>query len=134
MSEIPTTSKHSQHTIHRVKQNKPAVALREWAVVLTSSLTVAFTAWGLAGVVSWSLHTMLLGAVITFIIAIVPLPQKFNGPGREHGNAQNINGLLKFPVFWFGLAFLIYISIQGLNPSWYQMKEGDAWWMERTMR
>jgi O-antigen ligase len=106
------------------------VARREWAVVYAGGLTLAFTAWGLSGVRLWSLHVLLAGALITFLLAILPLPQSWNGTDRQHGNLQNCKRLLQFPVFWLGLAFLAYLLIQGLNPAWIQVKGPDGWWLE----
>ena len=108
----------------------PSVAPREWAVVLTGALTLAFTAWGLAGVQLWSLHTLLAGGLLTLLFSIAPLPQRFNGTDGEHGNRKNMHRLLRFPVFWLGLAFLLYITLQGLNPAWEQVRDERGWWVE----
>ena len=40
--------------------------------------------------------------------------------------------LLRFPFFWISLLFLVYISIQGLNPQWEQKYVGTAWYMEHS--
>jgi O-antigen ligase len=108
----------------------PSIAPREWAVVVVGGLTLAFSAWGLAGVQLWSLHTLLAGGLLTCLLAIVPLPRSCNGVDGEHGNALNVKRLLKFPVFWLGLAFLLYIGIQGMNPAWQQLRNEDGWWVE----
>ena len=110
----------------------PSVARREWAVVFVGGLTLAFTAWGLAGVRLWSLHTLLAGGLLTFLFSIVPLPQSWNGSDGEHGNSKNVKRLLRFPVFWLGAAFLVYISIQGLNPAWVQLWEEGGWYVEEV--
>ena len=102
----------------------------EWAVVCAGGLTLAFTAWGLSGVRLWSLHVLFGGALLTFLLAIIPLPKFWNGSDGQHGNAQNFKRLLRFPVFWLGLAFLAYLLIQGLNPAWIQMKNERGWWLE----
>ena len=110
----------------------PAVAPRERAVVLIGGLTLAFSAWGLAGVQLWSLHTLLAGGVLTWCVSIVPLPQGWNGGDGEHGNVRNIKRLLRFPVFWLSAAFLAYIVIQGLNPAWVQLRNENGWWVEQV--
>ncbi|MDB2310412.1 O-antigen ligase family protein [Opitutales bacterium] len=110
----------------------PSVAPREWAVVLTGALTLAFTAWGLAGIQLWSLHTLLAGGLLTFLFSIAPLPERFNGTDGEHGNRKNMHRLLRFPVFWLGLAFLLYITLQGLNPAWEQVRDERGWWVEEV--
>ena len=112
------------------KLKVPAIAPREWAVVGVGSLTLAFTAWGLSGVRLWSLHVLFTGALLTFLLAIIPLPKFWNGTDGQHGNLKNFMRLLRFPVLWLGLAFLTYLLIQGLNPAWIQMKNENGWWLE----
>lgn len=109
---------------------KPFVAIREWLVVCVGGFTLAFTAWGLAGVQLWSLHTLLVGGLLTFILGVVPMPRRFNGRDGQHGNSKNVKRLLNFPVFWLSIAFLSYILIQGLNPAWIQVQDDRVWWIE----
>lgn len=109
----------------------PSVAPREWAVVVAGGLTLAFTAWGLAGVQLWSLHTLLAGGLLTCLLSLVPLPAWWNGVDGRHGNGKNLKRLLRFPFFWFSLAFLLYILIQGLNPSWEQVHGDKGWWVRQ---
>ena len=108
----------------------PGAAARERAVVITGSLTLVFTAWGLGCVQLWALHTLLFGSACTFALSIIPLTRNWNGTDGQHGNVQNFKRLLEFPVFWLGLLFLIYIGIQGMNPSWVQVKGENGWWVE----
>ena len=108
----------------------PTIAPREWLVVVLGGLSLVFTTWGLAGVQMWSLHTMFAGGVLTLCAAIAPLPRWWNGRDGEHGNSKNLLRLLKFPFFWFSLLFLIYITIQGLNPAWEPTKDSFPWKMK----
>lgn len=117
-------------TQRSARSGPPPVALREWAVVVFGGLTIAFTAWGFAGVITWSLHTLLAGGLLTFALAVLPLPARMNGYDGQHGNGTNLKRLLCFPFFWFATAFLIYITIQGLNPAWVQVWSDAGWWME----
>ncbi|HAQ58643.1 MAG TPA: hypothetical protein DCR32_06465, partial [Opitutae bacterium] len=110
----------------------PSVAPREWAVVVVGGLTLAFTAWGLGGMRLWSLHILLAGGLLTWLLSIVPMSQRWNGTDGEHGNAQNLLRLLKFPVFWLSVAFLVYITIQGMNPAWEQLRDERGWWVEEV--
>ena len=108
----------------------PSIALREWAVVLVGGVTLGGTAWAFAGVHQGALHTMLIGALFTFLFAIIPLPESFNGTDGEHGNVKNLKRLLKFPFFWCTVALLIYILIQGMNPSWKALGVDPVWFAE----
>ena len=110
----------------------PSVAPREWAVVVVGGLTLAFTAWGLGGMWLWPLHILLAGGLLTWLLSIVPMSQRWNGTDGEHGNAQNLLRLLKFPVFWLSVAFLAYITIQGMNPAWEQLRDERGWWVEEV--
>jgi O-antigen ligase len=38
--------------------------------------------------------------------------------------------LLRFPIFWLGLMFLLYILIQALNPAWKYVRTGQTWWLQ----
>jgi O-antigen ligase len=38
--------------------------------------------------------------------------------------------LLRFPIFWVGLLFLLYIAIQALNPAWEYITDGRFWWLQ----
>jgi len=110
----------------------PAVAPRELAVICTGGWTLAFAAWGLSGIRLWSLHILLIGGLVTFVLALVPLPASCNGTDGQHGNVQNLRRLLRFPVFWICLAVLVYLLIQGMNPAWVQLKNEDGWWIEEV--
>lgn len=41
-----------------------------------------------------------------------------------------IGRLLRFPVFWAGLALLSYIAIQAFNPAWRFAADAESWWLE----
>jgi len=40
--------------------------------------------------------------------------------------------LVRFPIFWIGLALLLYVALQGLNPWWEYRSVERAWWLERV--
>lgn len=110
--------------------HSPAVSPREWGVFLFGAATLAFTAWGFAGVITWSLHVMLVGAALTFCCAVCPLPSVLNGCDGEHGNGKNVKRLLCFPGFWFGLLFLLYVLLQYMNPAAAVIEDERGWWVE----
>lgn len=111
-----------------------AMARREWAVVIVSSLTLISTAWLLGGMRVWGLHTYLGGAGLTFLLSIIPMPARWNGLTGEHGNQQNILRLVKFPFFWLSSLFLIYVMIQGLNPRIEMLRGTYITWAEAVDR
>lgn len=40
--------------------------------------------------------------------------------------------LLRFPIFWIGLALLGYIALQASNPSWVWERNATTWWLRRV--
>jgi hypothetical protein len=40
--------------------------------------------------------------------------------------------LLRFPIFWIGLALLGYIALQASNPSWVWTRNATSWWLVRV--
>jgi O-antigen ligase len=94
---------------------------------------MVFTAWSFAGMPDWSIYTLLTGGLLTFLAAVLPLPERWNGMDGRHGNRENLQRLLRFPFFWFSTLFLIYIGIQGFNTEWEQKYVGTAWYVEHAL-
>lgn len=68
--------------------------------------------WFLGGMFWWPQLIYLVLSLIPFILLFIPM-----GHGSSTAK-ENLIKLIRFPVFWLGLLFLLYITIQGLNPSW----------------
>ena len=110
----------------------PPTAPREYAVLIVGSITLAASSWIFGGVEMWSLHALLAGSALTFLLSVCPLPKWFNGRDGEHGNRCNLFRLLKFPVFWLGLFLLLYIILQASNPAWELKRSDKGWWVEEV--
>ncbi|MGC6456070.1 MAG: O-antigen ligase family protein, partial [Coraliomargaritaceae bacterium] len=108
----------------------PPTAPREFAVFIVGSITLAASSWLFGGVELWSLHTLLVGSALTFLLAVCPLPAAWNGSDGEHGNKKNLIRLLRFPVFWGGLFLLFYIALQASNTAWEMKRSDQGWWVE----
>lgn len=79
----------------------------------------------------WTQIISLVISVVTMVLALVP--RNYRG---EHGVTQPFrmftwSKLHRFPIFWIGLALLIYVAIQGLNPAWTYETDGKSWWMRQ---
>lgn len=126
-------------------KTKPPIPIREKAVALTGTLTLAYTAWGFGGVIAWSLHIMLAGGLLTFALALLPLfGVRDPGSGmraeklsrapdpasRISHHGSRLPSLLKAPAFYFAAAFLLYLAIAALNPAWRIASDERGWWLE----
>lgn len=105
------------------------LSVREYAVLYTGAMTLALTAWALAGFEAWCLHILAVGALITFILSIIPMGRHSNGLDCLHANDVNYKRFLKSPGICFSLLFLLYLCLQGLNPvaEIYYKANGTQW-------
>ncbi|MDB4345889.1 O-antigen ligase family protein [bacterium] len=113
---------------------------REWLVAGSAGATLAFSAFGLGGIPTWTLHTLFAGGVLTFLLSVVPLPriksQRAEGRGHEikvrgqSSSAANAKRLLRWPPFYLSLAFLIYLLMGALNPAVEVVRNESAWWVQ----
>ena len=55
---------------------KGRVPTRDYLVAASAGLTLAYAAWGLGGIPTWSLHILLAGGVATLALALCPLPRR----------------------------------------------------------
>ncbi len=131
------------HPTSAIKRNaRSRISFFEWAVALSGGLTLAFTAWGFAGVIAWSLHALLIGGLLTLLLALWPR----SGSRKVVSSHQNseldvgrstfdvpsspLRRLLRFPPFWLSLAFLLYLLIGALNPAVAVVGDERGWWVE----
>ena len=134
---------HFRHHRHHSREKpKPIVSLpassdrpldlRERALLTVMAVHLVFLPWALGTVHVWSQIVSLGFSVASFGLALSP---RF-GPERYSGNLRfrlrNLPQLLRFPVFWLGMLFLLYILVQALNIAWVYISDGRSWWMEKV--
>lgn len=69
-------------------------------------------------------------AIAGFVLAAWPHAVRENSNHEPRTRYWPAVRLLRSPVFWAGLVFLGYITIQGLNPAWRFQSNEDTWWLE----
>lgn len=96
------------------------------------SALLVFLPWAIGGKDPWAQFTGLGLSALAFVIALLPRDYLDVAPGQAPFRLYTWPKLLRFPIFWLGLALLIYVTIQGLNPAWvFMMDEKKAWWMHK---
>jgi O-antigen ligase len=102
----------------------------ESLLLLAVAIHLIFLPWAVGAMVGWAQLASLALAMAGFAIALLPrnYTEEFTGGGafRLYTGSK----LLRFPIFWAGLALLAYIAVQGLNPAWVYVEEKGAWWMQ----
>lgn len=79
---------------------------------------------------AWSQLTSLGLALVGIVLAVFPRVPSVEFPGDSTTRHWPAARLLRSPFIWAGLAFLGYITIQGLNPAWLFLSNEDTWWLE----
>lgn len=77
----------------------------------------------------WAQFISLGFAVVGFGIAILPRNYSEEHTGSNRFRLILWPKLIHFPIFWIGLAFLAYVSLQASNPAWVYATDGTVWWM-----
>jgi hypothetical protein len=89
-------------------------------------LHLCFLPWALGTMHAWSQLTSLAFSIIGFILAAWPRAE----PGDFAAAQWPVARLMRFPVFWAGLALLGYVAVQGFNPAWRFVSNADSWWLD----
>ena len=86
--------------------------------------------WTLGGSQLWS--QWLLAAISGSCLVGLFLPLRLLGQQWESETraVEQWYRLRRFPLFWLGLLFLSYITVQGLNPAWQWTENADYHWLE----
>ncbi len=110
--------------------HKVTVTWRERIIVFLIVTQLIFTVWVFGGVKLWTNYVNIIFSGVTFLFLFVPFFYKARHFGiRSSTPGENFKLLFKFPVFWFGLLLMIYISIQGFNVSDVFGTDGILWWL-----
>jgi hypothetical protein len=92
---------------------------------------LVFLPWALGGMRLWAQWMSLAFGILAFGISLVPRSYTEEHTGSNRFRLILWPKLLKFPVFWLGLALLGLVLIQALNPAWGYKTDGKVFWMQR---
>lgn len=108
----------------RLKIHPLEVALL-WAV----AAHLVFLPWAIGGMRVWSQWISLVLSAICFVLALWPRSYTPEHTGTTNFRALPWPKLIRFPIFWIGLAMLALVTTQALNPAWEFQTDGKTWWM-----
>ena len=133
--EIPSTPDPAVRPVQafRGSESRQSLHRREGQLVAILGLHLCFLPWALGTTQPWSQVTSLLLAALGFVAALMPRDYTRDMPGvRDPYRLLLWPRLARFPVFWIGVALLVYVLIQAVNPSWRYAQQGDYWWLEKV--
>ena len=113
----------------RAKTKRLKVHPTELSLLWVICAHLVFLPWAIGGMPSWAQFISLGLALLGFIVALLPRNYR-----EEHTGAASFRlimwpKLIRFPLFWLGLALLGLIVVQALNPAWAYATDGKGWWM-----
>ena len=141
------------------RQRPPLHPLEKWFLGITI-VQLLFLPWAFGTMHAWSQVTSLALSVVGMGLALWPrvyegelaVPLRFEG--AEAAKSQGPSGkgesfkrhtpypsalrivpwprLVRFPLFWLGLALLGYVALQAMNPSWLWERNATTWWLRRV--
>ncbi len=88
--------------------------------------------WAIGTMYIWTQIASLVLAVLGFGMAIMPRDYRAEFTGGPEFRMAPWPKLIRFPLFWLGLALLAYVTIQGLNPAWTYESSPAQWWLRRV--
>lgn len=112
-------------------KRRPPLHPLEKALLTVLSIELIFMPWAFGTMHGWSQITAASLALAAFVLSLLP---------RNYSDQLSPQGalmlkpwprLLRFPLFWLGLALLGLLVVQWCNPAWIFMHDGKAWWMKR---
>jgi len=130
----PTAQAETHPNSFRLHGHRPALHPQERRTLAWVTIHLCFLPWALGTMHLWSQCASLTLAVIGFVVAAWPRRYTEAGATGEPVEIQvrPLRRLWRFPVFWIGLALLVYIATQGLNPAWRYKANSTYWWIEPT--
>jgi O-antigen ligase len=102
----------------------------ENAVLAVVGVHLLFLPWALGTMRPWAQAVSAGLAAIGFLLALVPRDYTREHTADEPFRLHPRSKLMRFPIFWLGLALVGYVALQGMNPAWAYRTDGSHWWME----
>ena len=105
---------------------------QEKGLLIVLCIHLCFLPWALGTMHVWSQLVSLFLGFVGFRIALRPrVYGRELGGGEEPFRLTMWPKLARFPIFWIGLALLVYILVQAFNPWWGFVQNAKYWWLVR---
>ncbi|MBL9218362.1 MAG: O-antigen ligase family protein [Opitutaceae bacterium] len=130
MNNPPSSARLLEH--FRAPKHRLPLHPLERAVLAAVAIHLCFLPWALGTMHVWSQVTSLVLSALGLGIALLPRHYTGDQSGGPAFRLYPWARLVRFPLFWIGLALLAYIAVQGFNPSWVWERNAAQWWLRRV--
>lgn len=113
----------------RAKTSRLKTHPLEIAVLWVVCVQLVFQPWAIGGMRPWSQFIGLGLSVLAFALALLPRNYTAEHSGSNSFRLVMWPKLVRFPLFWVGLVFLVRILIQALNPALKFHTNGTQFWL-----
>jgi hypothetical protein len=115
----------------RAKTKRLKVHAAELRVLWVVSAHLVFLPWALGGMRTWAHWPSLALSLLGLVLALIPRNYTAEHTGQDSFRLIMWPKLIRFPIFWLGLALLGLVTIQALNPAWTYKTDGKVYWLEQ---
>jgi O-antigen ligase len=116
----------------RIKTKRASLHPLEKAALWVISAHLMFLPWALGTMRLPAQWTSFALSIVSLAIALIPRNYSEEQTDGVPFRLVPWSKLLKFPIFWIGLALLALIIVQALNPAWRFVQDSRSWWMTAT--
>ena len=113
------------------KQRPPLHPQEKWFLGIIL-IQLIFLPWAFGTMHVWSQLTALGLALLLLVVALWP---RFYSTDLCEGPEFHLRSwprLIRFPLFWLGLALFAYLGLQAWNPAWVWNRNASTWWLVRV--
>lgn len=124
---MPESQRHLE--AFRAKTRRLTIHPLELAALWLIGGHLVLLPWALGTMRPWAQIPSLALAVVSLTFALLPRNYTEEHTGSNRFRLLMWPKLIRFPLFWLGLALLALVIAQALNPAWQYTTDGKVWWM-----
>jgi O-antigen ligase len=130
-SASPLPPKPDPVRAFRGEQRSSALHALELLLIVILSAHLIFVPWAIGSRMPWAQLVSCGFGVVALAVSL--WSRRYCGELAPEGEftLHMWPRLLKFPLFWIGLAFLGYVLTQALNPAWERIATPAVWFIKR---
>jgi len=134
LDSIPSVPSSLQKPLEQFRAKTQRLKLHpvERAVLALVALHLVFLPWALGGLRTWAQIISLALSAVGFVVALLPRSYTAEHTGAAEFRLIPWPKLLRFPLFWLGLALIGLVVVQAGNPAWAYRSDVRGWWMQQV--